>query len=103
LGYLVESSPLAELYQRYPKQELIIATFNDIGELYKQLCHYDGIENYQMQPDHNQIKVTFNGTEQEKYQLLRSLLASGFSITEFYTEKQDLENLFLQLDHQQPS
>ncbi len=103
LGYLVESAPLAELYQRYPKQELIITTLDQLSNLEIQLSQFSGVETYQRQPHHNQIKVKFTGTEQEKSQLLRSLLESGLSITEFHTQQQDLENLFLQLDHKQVS
>ncbi len=103
LGYLVESTSLRELYQRYPQQELIISTVDRTEELAQNLLHFQGVETYQVIPQEKQIKVEFSGTEKDKSNLLRSLLGLGFEITDFYTQKQDLEKLFLQLDHQQPS
>ncbi len=103
LGYLVESTSLRELYQRYPQQELIISTVDRTEELAQNLLQFQGVETYQVIPQEKQIKVEFSGTEKDKSNLLRSLLGLGFEITDFYTQKQDLEKLFLQLDHQQPS
>jgi len=103
LGYLVESTSLTELYQRYPQQELIISTVDRAEELVQHLPRFQGVETYQVIPEEQQIKVEFTGTEQNKSELLRSLLALGFEITDFHTQKHDLEKLFLQLDHQQPS
>jgi ABC-2 type transport system ATP-binding protein len=103
LGYLVESTSLTELYQRYPQQELMISTVDRVEELAQHLPGFPGVETYQVIPEEKQIKIEFSGTEQDKSELLRSLLGLGFEITEFHTQKQDLEKLFLQLDHQQPS
>ncbi|MDR9402067.1 MAG: ABC transporter ATP-binding protein [Halothece sp. Uz-M2-17] len=103
LGYLVESTSLADLYQRYPQQELIISTVDRVEELAKVLSQFKGVETYEVIASEQQIKVEFSGSENDKSDLLRSLLDLGFHITGFHTQKQDLEKLFLQLDHKQPS
>lgn len=103
LGYLVESTSLTELYQRYAQEEVIITTVDRVEELAQVLPGLPGVETYEVIPATQQIKVEFSGSEADKSEMLRSLLALGFSITEFHTEKQDLEKLFLQLDHQHPS
>ena len=103
LGYLVESTSLADLYQRYPQQELIISTVDRVEELAKVLSQFKGVETYEVIASEQQIKVEFSGSENDKSDLLRSLLDLSFHITGFHTQKQDLEKLFLQLDHKQPS
>ncbi|MFP4253916.1 MAG: ABC transporter ATP-binding protein [Halothece sp.] len=103
LGYLVESASLSELYQRNSQEELLITVLNKIDTLAQKIMEFSGVETYQVFPEKNQIKVQFKGSEQEKSKMLRSLFDSGFSITEFRTEKPNLEKLFLQLDHKQAS
>jgi len=103
LGYLVESASLKDLYQRYSQQELIISTVDRIEELAEILPRFQGVGTYEIMPTEKQIKVEFSGTEANKSDLLRSLLDLGFKITGFHTQEQNLEKLFLQLDHQQPS
>lgn len=103
LGYLVESASLEELYRRYPQQELVISSLDNLETIGQQLPNFIGVETYRIFPQEKQIKVQFNGTEADKGQMLRSLIHAGFTITEFHTEKQDLERVFLQLNHQQAS
>ncbi|MFP4133053.1 MAG: ABC transporter ATP-binding protein [Halothece sp.] len=103
LGYLVESASLSELYQRNSQEELLITVLNKIDTLAQKIMEFSGVETYQVFLEKNQIKVQFKGSEQEKSKMLRSLFDSGFSITEFRTEKPNLEKLFLQLDHKQAS
>ncbi|NBD15357.1 MAG: ATP-binding cassette domain-containing protein [Cyanobacteria bacterium] len=103
LGYLVESASLKDLYQRYSQQELIISTVDRIEELAEILPRFQGVGTYEIMPTEKRIKVEFSGTEANKSDLLRSLLDLGFKITGFHTQEQNLEKLFLQLDHQQPS
>jgi len=99
----VESTSLKDLYQRYSQQELIISTVDRVEELAEILPRFQGVETYEIMPTEKRIKVEFSGTEANKSDLLRSLLDLGFKITEFHTQEQNLEKLFLQLDHQQPS
>ncbi|MFB6277686.1 MAG: ABC transporter ATP-binding protein [Halothece sp.] len=103
LGYLVESAPLVDLYQRYPQQELIISGLDDLDTLAQQLPNFTGVDTYEILTEKKQINIQFYGSDEDKVNLLRSLINAGFSITEFYTQKQHLEKLFLQLDHKQPS
>lgn len=101
LGYLVESTSLSELYQRYSQEELTISVLNNIEALAQKITEFSGVTTYQVFPEKNQIKIEFKGSEETKSEMLRSL--SDFSITEFHTEKPNLEKLFLQLDHKQAS
>ncbi len=104
LGYLVESTSLLELYRRYPQAELIISTLDDdVTVLAKTLPNFTGVQTYQIIASENKIKIQFNGSEEDKAKMLRSLLNLGFQITEFHTQKQDLEKIFLNLDHKQAS
>ena len=103
LGYLVESASLDELYRRYSQQELLISALDNLEGLGEQLLSFTGVETYQILASEKQIKVQFQGSDDDKYKMLRSLLNSGFKITEFHSQKQDLEKLFLQLDHKQVS
>ena len=103
LGYLVESTSLSELYQRFPEEEVIISVCDNLEALASEISRFSTVASYQVIPEENQIRVEFKGSEPEKSELLRSLSLSGFSITEFRTEKPDLEKLFLQLDHKQVS
>ncbi|QDZ39470.1 ABC transporter ATP-binding protein [Euhalothece natronophila Z-M001] len=103
LGYLVESTSLQQLYQRFPEEELVISVLDNLEQLANKINDFKEVESYQIIAEENKIKVQFTGSEQEKSDLLRSLLNEGFSIADFRTEKPNLEQVFLKLDHQQPS
>lgn len=103
LGYLVESAPLQELYQRLSRQSIIISTLGKIDELTAELNHYSWVENWEVIPDTRQVKVHFSGSEEDAANLLRSLITSNISISEFHCTQEDLETIFLKLGHQQAS
>jgi ABC-2 type transport system ATP-binding protein len=103
LGYLVESAPLQELYQRLSRQSIIISTLGKIDELTAELKNCSWVENWEVIPDTRQVKVHFSGSEEDAANLLRSLITFPIPISEFHCTQEDLETIFLKLGHQQAS
>lgn len=103
LGYLVESAPLAELYQRLSRQQILISTLSDLEALQTELSNHPQVQRWQITPGTQQIKVHFAGTPDEAANLLRSLIHQGIAIYDFHCAKDDLEQIFLNLGHQQAS
>jgi ABC-2 type transport system ATP-binding protein len=103
LGYLVESAPLQELYQRLSRQSIIISTLGKIESLTAELKHFPWVEKWEIIPDTRQVKVHFSGSQEDAANLLRSLILSNIPISEFHCTQEDLETIFLKLGHQQAS
>jgi ABC-2 type transport system ATP-binding protein len=103
LGYLVESAPLQELYQRLSRQSIIISTLGKIESLTAELKHFPWVEKWEIIPDTRQVRVHFSGSEEDAANLLRSLILSNIPISEFHCTQEDLETIFLKLGHQQAS
>lgn len=102
LGYLVESAPLQELYQRLSRQQISIATLGDLEALKAMLQSHPLVEGWQMLPDQH-VRVQFSGSSKDCAALLRSLVESDIPLTEFHRTQEDLETIFLKLGHQQAS
>ena len=103
LGFLVESAPLAELYRRLSRQQIILATLGDLDTLQRELGKNPLVKEWEIVPEKNRLKVNFSGGETESAQLLRSLIQAGIPLTEFHCTQEDLETIFLKLGHQQAS
>jgi ABC-2 type transport system ATP-binding protein len=117
LGFLVESCALNTLYQRLGRQQLLITTLGDPDNLLQELKHHSlitGIERLPNQqaanhpvPNHpvpnHQVKVSFQGNDQEAADLLRHLVGLGIPLKDFYSIQEDLESIFLKLGHKQVS
>jgi ABC-2 type transport system ATP-binding protein len=103
LGFLVESTSLQDLYQRLSQQQIIIKTLGDLPTLQKELKHNSYVEEWQLMPQENSLKINFSGSEQESAELLRSLINAGIPINEFHCTQEDLETIFLKLGHKQAS
>lgn len=102
LGYLVESAPLQELYQRLSHQQILMATLGDLEALKAMLQSHPLVEGWQMLPNQH-IRVQFSGSSKDCAALLRSLVESDIPLTEFHRTQEDLETIFLKLGHQQAS
>jgi ABC-2 type transport system ATP-binding protein len=102
LGFLVESAPLADLYQKLSQQYLLISTLGDRTSLLHRLNHHPHIEHYTTLLDGN-IQIQFSGTAEDSAELLRSLITDGFPITRFHPVQENLESIFLKLGHRQAS
>lgn len=103
LGYLVESSPLQELYNRLSRQQIILSTLGDLDALISELKNHPWVENWEVLPGTKTVRVNFSGTLEDCATLLRSLVGSGIPLTEFHCTQEDLETIFLKLGHQQAS
>lgn len=103
LGFLVESASLTELYERLSNQQIILATLGKMETLQAELSKNSLIEEWEIIPETNQLKVNFSGGEIETAALLRSLIYAGIPLTEFHCSREDLETIFLKLGHKQAS
>jgi ABC-2 type transport system ATP-binding protein len=103
LGYLVESSPLKELYQRLSRQQIFLSTLGKMEALQAELKNHPLVESSEVIPGTGQVRVYFDGGEEDCATLLRSLISAGIPLTEFHCDREDLETIFLKLGHQQAS
>lgn len=103
LGYLVESASLQELYRRLSRQHIIISTLGNLDTLTAELKNHRLVEDWEVLPGTQKVKVNFSGTPEDSATLLRSLVEAGISLTEFHCTQEDLETIFLKLGHQQAS
>lgn len=103
LGYLVESAPLAELYQRMSRQQIIMSVLGDRAPLESELRHHPQVEGIEYLPNSQSLRVYFSGTPEASAELLRHLVQTGIPLTEFHCTQEDLETIFLKLGHKQAS
>ncbi len=103
LGFLVESASLQELYQRLSQQQIILSTLGNLKSLESELKNYPLVKEWEKIQGKNSLRVNFSGTPEDAADLLRSLIVSGFPITDFYCTQEDLESIFLKLGHKQAS
>ena len=103
LGFLVESAPLRELYQRLSRQQIILRTLGKMETLQQELRKNSLVEEWEIIPETNSLRVNFTGAESDCAELLRSLILAEIPLTEFHCSQEDLETIFLKLGHQQAS
>jgi len=104
-GFLVESAPLADLYQRLSQQRLIIASLGSLDVLQSELRNHPEIAAIVPLPNApvTTVQVEFAGGPDTAATLLRQLVEAGLPIAEFRLDREDLEAIFLKLGHQQAS
>ncbi|MEA5509779.1 ABC transporter ATP-binding protein [Crocosphaera sp. UHCC 0190] len=103
LGFLVESTSLKELYQRLSHQQIIIKTLGDLEALKREIKPFAQVEEWEIMPHQNSLRVNFSGGDEDSAELLRSLINAGIPICEFHCTQEDLESIFLKLGHKQVS
>jgi ABC-2 type transport system ATP-binding protein len=103
LGYLVESAPLKELYQRLSRQEIFLSTLGNLEALQAELKNHPLVEDWEVVQATGRLRVHFSGSQEDCAELLRSLIAARIPLTEFHCTQEDLETIFLKLGHQQAS
>lgn len=103
LGYLVESTSLRDLYQRLSRQQIFLSTLGELEELKTELKNHTLVENWEVLPGQKRVRVNFAGDQEDCASLLRSLVESGIPLAEFHCAQEDLETIFLKLDHKQAS
>lgn len=102
LGFLVESTSLAELYQRLSRQQITISTLGKMEVLQQKLSQNSLVTTWE-KVNHNRLTINFRGGESDCAELLRSLVLAEIPLTEFHQTQEDLESIFLKLGHQQTS
>jgi len=103
LGYLVESTSLQTIYQRLSRQHIMLTTLGDVATLKAELRKHSQVEEIEVLPESQRLKVYFSGDQESGSTLLRSLVEAGIPLTEFQPVYEDLETIFLKLGHQQAS
>jgi ABC-2 type transport system ATP-binding protein len=103
LGFLVESASLKDLYQRLSRQQITLGTLGKIEILQTELRKNPLVEEWEIIPKTNRLKINFTGGETEIAELLRSLIYANIPLTEFHCSREDLETIFLKLGHKQAS
>ncbi len=103
LGYLVESASLQQLYQRLSHQQIVISTLGKLDPLLAELRNFNQVEGWDIVPGKQQVRVQFCGNTEDCAELLRSLVVSNISVTEFHRTQENLETIFMKLGHKQAS
>lgn len=103
LGFLVESASLQQLYQRLSRQQILVSTLGNIDILVRELKNHPLVEEWEVIPSKNSVRVNFSGKEEDCADLLRSLISTGIPLTDFHCTQEDLETIFLKLGHKQAS
>jgi ABC-2 type transport system ATP-binding protein len=103
LGHLVESCKLTDLYAKKGRQQILMSTLGDVQELINELKQHSLVEGIEATNQPQEIKVFFEGTEEEAADLMRHLIMIGIPLRSFYCTQEDLETIFLKLGHQQAS
>jgi ABC-2 type transport system ATP-binding protein len=102
-GYLVESTSLEKLYARSSSQQILIKTLGSLQDLCHHLHQTLQVENLEIIPNSNQVSLQFTGTDDEAADLLRSLIDAKIRVSEFTCKHQNLEDIFFNLGHTQPT
>ena len=102
-GRLVKSARLQDLYQRdRSEQRIVIGLLQKTDRLKQFLQTAPLVTACEMLPQ-NKVRINFSGKTEDAARLLRSLIDSEFSITEFAPVQERLEDIFLKLGYQQTS
>ncbi len=103
LGFLVESSSLKDLYSRLSRQQILISTLGELDKLEGELRNFPGVEEWEKLPDGQTVKIYFSGTSEDSADLLKTLIQANIPLVDFHCQREDLESIFLKLDHKQAS
>jgi ABC-2 type transport system ATP-binding protein len=103
LGFLVESASLTELYKRLSKQQIVVSTLGEINQLVSAIKNHAHVENWEILPDQQTLRLEFLGTVENQAEMLRSLINENIPISEFHCTQESLEKIFLKLGHKQAS
>ncbi|MCC5636052.1 ABC transporter ATP-binding protein [Nostoc sp. CHAB 5844] len=103
LGFLVESASLKQLYQRLSRQQIMLSTLGKIETVISELKNHPLVEEWEILPGTNNVRVNFSGDQAACAELLRSLIQANIPITDFHCTQEDLETIFLKLGHKQAS
>lgn len=103
LGCLVESTSLQHLYQRLSRQQIEISTLGKIDDLLVELRNNPMVEEWEVMPTKDKVRVNFSGKQADCADLLRTLIDAKIPLTNFHCTQEDLETIFLKMGHKQAS
>jgi ABC-2 type transport system ATP-binding protein len=103
LGFLVESASLQQLYQRLSRQQILLSTLGKLEVLLGELKNNPFVEEWEVLPGRNSVRVNFSGKQEDSADLLRSLIQANIPLSDFHCTQEDLETIFLKLGHKQAS
>jgi ABC-2 type transport system ATP-binding protein len=103
LGFLVESTSLKQLYQRLSRQQILLSTLGNLEPLLSELKNHSLVEEWEILPDKQGVRIYFSGSQEDSANLLRSLIQANIPLSEFHCTQEDLETIFLKLGHKQAS
>lgn len=103
LGFLVESASLRDIYERLAHQQIVISTLGNLEEVTRELKNNSLVEELEVLPATNTVRVNFSGKQEDSAELLRSLVSAGIPLSNFQCTQEDLESIFLKLGHKQAS
>jgi ABC-2 type transport system ATP-binding protein len=103
LGFLVESESLQQLYQRLSRQQILLSTLGKLEVLLGELKNNPFVQEWEVLPGRNSVRVNFSGKQEDSADLLRSLIQANIPLSDFHCTQEDLESIFLKLGHKQAS
>ncbi|MCS6942551.1 MAG: ABC transporter ATP-binding protein [Geminocystis sp.] len=101
LGFLVESTPLAELYQRLGRRFVHITVLGEEERLERELNNCRNVRDWEKQG--RRYKLEFDGSEAEMAEFLKVLVVGGIPVCDYHFQQEDLETIFFKLGHKQVS
>ncbi len=100
-GFLVESAPLEQLYQRLSQQRIIIGTRGGLTDLQTELAHCSTVSEFATDPQSGKVTATFTGNADDAADLLRALIDARIPLYEFHCVQESLEDIFFKIGHTQ--
>jgi len=108
MGCLVESIPLQNLYDRFSRQSIqlkVLGSATDLAPIAPYLTQSPQVQNLQWLSEPTAsltiLQFQYQGTDFDRVNLLRSLVAANFPIVEFQLIQENLEDIFLKIGHTQ--
>ncbi len=83
LGFLVESTPLSQLYDRLSRQEIIIRILGNKDKLEQELKNDYTVKAWEHLPDEQGFKVEFDGKPEDSANLMQTLIKAGIRVGDF--------------------
>lgn len=104
LGFLMESTSLEKLYNRFGCQWITVTVLAEEAKLERELKNCAQVKSWEKQPDKPQtFKLEFTGNQEHSATLLKNLISEGIPVSDFHLQQEDLETIFLKLGHKQIS
>jgi ABC-2 type transport system ATP-binding protein len=103
LGFLVESTALSTLYDRLSRPQILLSVLGDLDPLLQLLKRHPQVEDWEILPQTQQVRICFSGSPEDEVELLRSIIYQGIALRQFHNAPEDLESLFLRIGHKQTS